>query len=534
MLMAVELIGGLGLFIFGILFMGEALQKSTGSQLQTLINKLVNNKMTGILTGILVTVILQSSSATTVMTVGFVNAGLMSLNQSIGIIMGSNIGTTLTTQLISFNFDSFSPLIVSFGVLLYLVSKNKAYKNIANGIIGFGILFLGMSLMKESMKPLRDSVFFAETIIRLNSPLIGLLVGLVITAILQSSAATAGLLIAASGSGMLTIQMAFPVILGSNIGTCVTAILSSVGSNKTAKRAAFIHVIIKTIGALFFLLFLRGLVEDIVVWITPERVERQIANAHTIFNVVTVLALYPFSNQIVNLSSKVIKGQDKKTRDELRYIDERLTVSSEIALVQSKKEILRLFAIVEKQITMSQKVLASYDGKICRVIFENEQIINRLEKKTIDYMVKLTGKDLNEKQIDKIAVFSRTLTDIERIADLAENLAEISVFNHENNMNFPDEAKEEINTLFDKVIDIFVYSRDIFDTIDDIMIQKVIKLDSEIKEMCEVFQTKHITRIKRSGYNTQTETVFLDALGNLERIGNHSKNIAQSVLRFKS
>jgi phosphate:Na+ symporter len=533
MLIFIGLFGGLGLFIFGMIFMGEALQKTAGSKLKDLISTFTDNRIYGMLIGTIVTIILQSSSATTVMTVGFVNAGLMNLSQSIGVIMGSNIGTTVTAQLISFNFDVFAPLIIGIGVTTYLAARDKKMKNAANIFIGFGILFLGMGLMKDSMKPLRESQVFIEAMINFNSPVLGLMVGLVITAVLQSSAATTGLLIALAETGAINIQMAFPIILGSNIGTCVTAIISSVGSNNTAKRAAVIHIIIKTIGALVFLLFLRGPVESIVMMMTPMKVERQIANAHTIFNIATVLALYPFSNLIVKMSYKIVKGEDRVSREELRYIDERLIETTDIAIEQTKKEISRIFAIVDKQLSMSKKVILEYDEKICDIVFENERIINSLEKKLVEYIIRLTGKDLSDKQIDNIAVLSRTITDIERIADLAENLAELAVVNNRNKMNFSKEAKEEIEIIFDKSIEIYNLSKEMFNKEEDIIAHKVIKIDEEIKRMSEDFQNRHIKRIKSNNYDAKTEIVFLDALSNLERIGNHSKSITHSVKRFK-
>jgi phosphate:Na+ symporter len=422
MIQAIGVIGGLGLFIFGMIFMSDALQRVAGSQLKNLLATLTKKKFYAVIVGIIVTVILQSSSATTVMTVGFVNAGLLNLNQAIGIIMGSNIGTTVVTQLISFNFEIFAPLIVAVGVTLFILFKDKKLKNSANIFIGFGILLMGMGLMKSAIGPLRDSPLFAEAIVRFNNPLFGLMIGLVITAILQSSAATAGILIAVAGSGLMDIGMAFPVLLGSNIGTCVTALLSSIGTNKTAKRAAMIHVIIKVIGAMAFLAFLRYPVQNFVSMIDPYRIERQIANANTIFNVITVLMIYPFSNKIVALSFKLVKGVDELKREDLRYVNDGLIQTPDLAIEQLKKEILRIFNIVEKQLVISKKTLLEYDKRLCLFVLENEIVINKIEKELFGYIMKLTGQSLSTDQINKVAAMSKTVTDLERIADLAENL----------------------------------------------------------------------------------------------------------------
>ena len=532
MTLIIGIVGGLGLFLFGMIFMGDALQKAAGSKLKDLLATLTQKKIYGIVMGCIVTVIIQSSSATTVMTVGFVNAGLLNLTQAIGIIMGSNIGTTVTAQLVSFDIEIIAPLIIGMAVGIYLLAKNKGTKNIANIFIGFGILFLGMGLMKEAIKPLKDSQIFIDAIVNFNNPVIGLMTGLAITAVLQSSAATTGLLIAVAGSGLLTIEMTFPVILGSNIGTCVTALLSSLGTNKTAKRAAVIHIVIKVIGALAFLIYLRFPVQTLVEHMTPLKVERQIANAHTLFNIITVMAVYPFSSRIVELSHKIIRGEDEKQRGDLKFVDNRLLATPDIAIGQIKKEILRMFNIVNQQLINSKKIFLEFDKNLSNDVFETEEIVNKLETSLVEYTVSLTSKMLNEDQIDRVALLARTITDVERIGDLAENLVEMSVLNYRNRLDFSEEAKEEIKELFDKVTKIYTLSKNAFEdeTIEYNM--EIKTLDMEIKELGEMYLSNHIKRIKKPDYNTQTEIVFLDTLSNLERIGNHSKNITESVMRF--
>jgi phosphate:Na+ symporter len=532
MALTIGLIGGLGLFLFGMIFMGDALQKAAGSKLKDLLAKLTQKKIYSILMGCIVTVIIQSSSATTVMTVGFVNAGLLNLTQAIGIIMGSNIGTTVTAQLVSFDIEVIAPLIIGIAVGVYLLAKNKSTKNISNIFIGFGILFLGMGLMKDAIKPLKDSQVFIEAIVNFNNPIIGLMTGLAITAVLQSSAATTGLLIAVAGSGLLTIEMAFPVILGSNIGTCVTALLSSLGTNKTAKRAAVIHIVIKILGALAFLIYLRFPVQTLVEYISPLKVERQIANAHTLFNIITVIAVYPFSSRIVELSHKIIKGEDEKQRGDLKFVDNRLLATPDIAIGQIKKEILRMFNIVNQQLINSKKIFLEFDRKLSNDVFETEEVVNKLETSLVEYTVALTSKTLNEDQIDKVALLARTITDVERIGDLAENLVEMSMINNRNRLDFSETAKEEIKELFDKVTKIYTLSRHVFESETMEFSVEIQALDKEIKKLGEVYLSNHIKRIKKPEYNTHTEIVFLDTLSNLERIGNHSKNITESVLRF--
>lgn len=532
MIQVIGIVGGLGLFIFGMIFMSDALQRLAGSQLKSLLATLTKKRFNAVLIGIIVTIIVQSSSATTVMTVGFVNAGLLNLNQAIGIIMGSNIGTTVVTQLISFNFEIFAPLIIGVSVALFLVFKDKKRKNIANILIGFGILLMGMGLMKDALGPLRDSQVFADAIVRFNNPFFGLMIGLIITAILQSSAATVGILIAVAGSGLVNISMAFPVLLGSNIGTCVTALLSSMGTNKTAKRAAIIHVMIKVLGALAFLVYLRYPVQNFVSMVDPFRIERQIANANTIFNVLTVLMLYPFSDKIVALSYKIIKGTDELKREDLRYVNDELIKTPDLAIVQLKKEIMRMFSIVEKQLLLSKKTLLEYNEKYCHFVTENETVINKIEKELFDYIIKLTGQTLSPYQIDKVAVMSKTVTDLERVADLAENLMELSMVTHDNNMDFSEDVRKELEALFDKAMEIYRLARHIFETEELLKKNLVLSLHDNIESLSEEFQISHFNRVRNQISNTQSEIVFLDALSNLERISNHSKNIVQSVARI--
>jgi phosphate:Na+ symporter len=326
--------------------------------------------------------------------------------------------------------------------------------------------------------------------------------------------------------------MAFPVLLGSNIGTCVTALLSSIGTNKTAKRAAMIHVIIKVIGAIAFLAFLRYPVQNFVSMIDPYRVERQIANANTIFNVITVLMIYPFSSKIVAFSYKLVKGVDELKREDLRYVNDGLIQTPDLAIEQLKKEILRMFNIVEKQLVISKKTLLEYDKRLCLFVFENEIVINKIEKELFGYIMKLTGQSLSTDQINKVAAMSKTVTDLERIADLAENLTELSMVTHDNKMNFSDEARKELETLFDKAIDIYLLARQIFET-EDLLNQNLVNsLHGEVDSLSEDFQVNHVNRVRSQRSNTQSEIVFLDALSNLERISNHSKNIVQSTARL--
>ncbi len=293
--------GGLGLFLYGMSLMGDGLQKVAGSKLKKLIEVLTNNRIMGVFIGTLVTMIVQSSSATTVMVIGFVNAGIMSLSQAVGVIMGANVGTTITAQLIAFNLTEYAPLAVAIGVGIWLAASKKKSKNIAEILIGFGILFIGMDMMGSGLKPLGDMPVFTNIIVSLRNPALGMLVGLVLTTIVQSSSASIGLLQALAGQGLLDMGIAFPILFGENIGTTTTALISSIGANKTAKRAAIIHFLFNLIGTILFMTLLKSAIETLVIRISPNDVQRQIANAHSFFNIINVIIQLPFANLLVKI-----------------------------------------------------------------------------------------------------------------------------------------------------------------------------------------------------------------------------------------
>lgn len=308
----VSLIGGLGFFLFGMSYMNDALQNAAGKKMKYILSVLTKNKLTSVIVGTIVTGIIQSSSAITVMVVSFVNAELMNLNQAVGIIMGANIGTTVTALLISFDIAKFATLLGAIGVFVYLASKNNKIKYIAQVVIGFGILFVGMNIMEGAMMPLRENPLFTNLMIRFDNPYLGILVGFAMTAVLQSSSATTGLLIATAATGVISFNQAYPMVFGQNIGTCVTAMLASIGTNITAKRAAFIHLLFNIIGTILFVLILRIPAEILILKIVPMNIPRQIALGNIVFNVVSVIVLYPFSNMLVKASIIFVKGKQRK------------------------------------------------------------------------------------------------------------------------------------------------------------------------------------------------------------------------------
>jgi phosphate:Na+ symporter len=527
---AIGVIGGLSLFIFGMTYMGNALQKTAGSKLKQILAALTNKRIMGVFVGAVVTMIVQSSSATTVMTVGFVNAGLMNLNQAIGVIMGANIGTTVTAQLVAFKLTDAAPLIIGAGMVLYLIGKKKKTKDVAEIFIGFGILFLGMALMKEAIEPLEESQIFIDILSNFNNPLIGILAGFGITALLQSSSATTGLLLAVAGSGLITVEMAFPIIFGQNIGTCVTAMISSIGANKTARRAAVMHLLFNLIGTAIFLIVLRKPVESLVFMITPTGIERQIANAHTLFNVINVAIMYPFANQIVKASKRIIRGEDIPKVGQLKYIDNRLIATPSIALTQASKEVLSMGKLVEKQFVTAEDALLNGDESLALEVFDMEKRINDLNRGILEFLVKVNKASLTNAEKDIVSTIMNVINDIERVGDHADNIGELAIYNIENEVGFSEKAKSELKEMFDLAHDMYKTSLLSFKTANYEIGLEVLKKENLLNKMEKEHRSNHIDRLNENICLPQSGIIFLDCISNLERIGDHSTNIAQLII----
>jgi len=527
---AISLIGGLGLFLFGMNYMGDGLQKTAGNKMKSLLAALTKNNFMGLLVGTLVTAVIQSSSATTVMTIGFVNAGLMNLNQAVGIIMGANIGTTVTALLVSLDITKIATLFVGIGVFVYLISKKKKVKNIAEVVIGFGILFVGMDLMKNAMEPLKNSPIFINAMTQFANPLLGILVGFGMTAILQSSSATTGLLIAVSASGGMTLDMAYPVIFGQNIGTCVTAMLASIGANKTAKRAAVIHLLFNVFGTLIFMLLLRKPVQSLVYLIVPEYVPQQIAAAHVLFNIINVIVLFPFSKYLVKASELLVKGGVEDNDKIVKYIDERLFATPPIAINQASKELLSLGNMVHHQFEISAEAFLTKNESLVYEVFDIEKKVNSLTKLILEFLVKLDKESLTDDEKDKLVTMMNSLNDLERVGDHADNIAELVLYKIENEVSFSDSAMIEFREMYDITNNVFKLALNALSTIDCDDCNVVLNRDKEIDQMFKVLRKNHIERLNNRICEPNSGVIFLDTISNLERIGDHSSNIAITIL----
>ncbi len=534
--MIFSLIGGLGLFIFGMQLMGEGLQKAAGNKLKNLLEVLTNNRVMGILLGVGITAIIQSSSATTVMVIGFVNAGLMTLTQAAGVIMGANIGTTVTAQLIAFKLTSIAPIAVGLGVGMYLFSKNKKVKQVGEIFLGFGILFTGMQAMESAMAPLAQMEGFKQLVVKLaRNPLLGVLVGFGMTAIVQSSSATIGILMALASTGAIGIDVAMPVLFGDNIGTCVTALLASINANRTAKKAALIHLTFNVIGTLIFLILLHPVEQFIgliAVWTNKVGdVQSQIANAHTFFNLANTLIQAPFIPLLVKFVNIVIPGDDSPEGFNLKYLDERIIQTPSIAVEQTLKEAVDMGNLASQNISIAMDAFLNQNEDSIKLVYENEEHINFLERGITSYLVKLSQESLTDEQSKIVTSLFHTVNDIERIGDHCENIAELASYRITNILSFSDEALSELKDMYGKVKEAVDLSLSSLGSMNRDKALDVMQREIKIDEIDDRLRDEHIDRLNKEVCSPSSGAIFLDLISNLERMGDYATNIAEVVLK---
>ncbi|WP_270646659.1 Na/Pi cotransporter family protein [Paeniclostridium hominis] len=534
MQIAISLMGGLGLFLYGMNLMADGLQKSAGEKLKRIVELLTSNVLMGVLVGALVTAIIQSSSATTVMVVGFVNAGIMTLPQAIGVIMGANIGTTITAQLVSLDLVGIAPLALGIGIVIYLFSKNQKTKTMAEILIGFGILFTGMDFMKEAVKPLAEYKGFTDAFVAFgNKPILGILLGFGITAIVQSSSASMGMLLALASQGLIPLTAALPILYGENIGTCVTSLISSIGASINARRAALMHLVFNVIGTIVFMLILTKPITMMVQYLNPEDVSRQIANAHTLFNVINVILLLPFSKYIVKLTMKLMPEKEcEKEKDKtVFYIDERMMETPSIALSNTVKETLRMGEKAKLSLNNAMEGFLEKSKSKVDASFEEEKLINKLQKSILNYLLKLSKTSLNYYSRESVDLLFNTVNDIERVGDHAENIAELAISTIENNLNVSKDGEKELKDLYEKVIETYNTALECMEKSDIDLACRVIKLEEQVDIMEKTCRLNHMRRLNENSCNIDAGVIFLDLLSNLERVADHSANIAQQVIK---
>lgn len=525
--------GGLGLFLFGIRTMGDGLENAAGAKLKRMLEVLTGNRFLAVLVGFVVTAIIQSSTATTVMVVGFVNAGMMSLAQAVGVIMGANIGTTVTSLLIALNFSSVAAASVLVGVILMLASKKTVVKNLGAIFTGFGLLFLGIDMMSDSMAPLRDSAGFMNFIVTVSEsplrPLFGIILGIVMTAVLQSSSASVGVLQTLAMQGLVPLKFSVFVLFGQNIGTCLTALFSTVGAKKNSKRAAVIHLLFNLIGTGIFILI--ALLTPYVEWIeklSPDPMA-QIAISHIVFNIVSTVVMFPFAKVLVKLSCLLVPGKDDSESEmHCKFIDDRLLNTPPFAVMQVSKEVARMAKLARDNFETSAHALINRSDKDLDKVMENEEVINYLNHHITSYLVKLNALDITDSDSDYIARVFHAINDIERVGDHAINLAEAAQHNIGEGLKFSDPAREELNQLCGSVVTLLERSMAAFDnqSLSDNEAKELSDLEEHIDDLTLECQDSHIFRLNRKECNTEAGMLYLNTITDFERVGDHAINIA--------
>ncbi|WP_347451755.1 Na/Pi cotransporter family protein [Acetoanaerobium noterae] len=529
------LLAGLGLFLYGMNLMGNGLQKAAGDRLKKIIELLTRNRFIAVLVGVFVTGVIQSSSATTVMVVGFVNAGIMQLNQAIGVIMGANIGTTVTAQLVSFDLEAIAPVTVGIGVIIHMVTKSEKLKSYAEILIGFGILFVGMTYMKDAMSPLREVQAFKDMLVNFgHNPILGILMGFTLTLLVQSSSASIGILLALASQGMLPLESALPILYGDNIGTCTTALISSIGTSKNAQRAAVMHLTFNIIGTLIFALILNRPIMMVVTSIDPTNIARQIANAHTLFNLINVVIQFPFAGLIVKIAEKLIPDRPEEMEPKTTsFIDLRMLNTPSIALKNTIKECLHMGNKAKYSLENSMIALIDKDRDAAFRTFDTEKEINQLERDILEYLIQLSNAAISGEDRAIVDELFNTINDIERVGDHADNIAELSMYFIEKDLTFSEESIKDINTMYEKVMKTYEMSLQSMREGSSELALKVVKMEEQVDIIERSCRSAHIYRLNNSMCNPEAGIIFLDLLSNLERISDHASNIAKAVIDAK-
>lgn len=537
------LIGGLSLFLFGMNIMGQALERKTGNKLKDLLAKMTNSKFKGFLTGLVITAVIQSSSATTVMVVGFVNSGLMTLRQAINVIMGANIGTTITSWILSLgDIDgssilitllkptSFTPILALVGIIFYMFLKDDSKKDIGSILLGFATLMFGMDTMSNAVSGLANVPGFSNLFILFTNPLLGVLVGALLTAIIQSSSASVGILQALSSTGQVTYGAAVPIIMGQNIGTCVTCLLSSIGTNKNARRAAVVHLLFNTIGTVVILTLFCIIKTFVYIPLLSEQASMfGIALTHSIFNVLCVMILLPMSALLEKLALRIIP--DDKIKEKYDELDTRLFVTPTLALAQAKSSLSDMADTSRKAITMALKSVNNYSDKLYEDILKQEDKNDRYEDKIGTYLVDLSSKNtLSESESKEVSKMLKIIGDLERIADHAINIGQASRELRDKNLSLSEDAIKEMDSMLNAVKECVDLSLLAFEKDDLAIALKVPPLEEVIDELKAKLRANHIDRVKRRQCSIEAGFIWSDLLTNLERVGDHCNNIATEII----
>lgn len=530
MSMILTLMGGLGLFLFGMNFMSQGLQKAAGAKLRSVLTAISKNKYIAVVFGALFTAIIQSSGATTVMVVTFVNAGLMELTQAVGIIFGANIGTTITAQLVSFNLTAVAPVILFVGVVMFLFMKKPIFKKIGEVVIGFGALFMGISMMSGAMSQLNNYPVVINTLAQLTNPVLAILVGLIITVIVQSSSVTVSILLLMAGQGLVTLPICFYFILGCNIGSCTPAVMAAMDAKKEAKRAALIHVLFNVFGMIIISAILIFAMEPFTAFIqaiSGDDIKRSVANTDTIYKVFQTIIFLPVSTQFIKLVNRLVPGDDVRQEGfSLQYISKSTVFSPTAAIVEAMKEISRMGRKAEQNLQLAMEGFFDGDQSKIDQVYATEKYIDYLSHEITDYLVDVNQRQLPVSDSLKIGGLFHVVNDIERIGDHAENIADAAVRMKEENITFSKKATKEIQDMFEKDIRILACALEMFENEDRSHMQEIRAIEEEVDRLEIDLQNSHIRRMAKGKCSPESGLIFTDLVSGLERVADHSTNIA--------
>ena len=527
--------GGLGLFLLGMELMSDSIEKVAGARLRRILEIFTTNRFMGMIVGIIFTGIIQSSSACTVMVVSFVNSGLMNLYQAAGVILGANIGTTITSQLVSFNLSKIAPLILLVGVVVMMFTKKEKVRKVAEVVVGFGILFVGLSTMSQAMANMKNEPQVVNLLMSLKNPFLATLMGFALTAIIQSSSVTVSIVLLLANQDLLPLPITLYIILGCNIGACATAMLASMTGKKDAKRAALIHLLFNIIGTviIYIALFVAG--DQIVELIKSISADngRFVANAHTLIKIAQVIMLFPFTGWLVKMTYLIVPGEDQKVgyREsyQLKYIGDKVVFNPATAVVEVVKELERMASLAEENLNRAMNALITLDEEDIEEVYEVEKNINFLNHAITDYLVKINQTTLPIEDLNSLGALFHVVNDIERIGDHAENVADAARQRKEEGVSISKEAQKELGDMLEMVNKIIRYAVEMFAKSDETHMQEIVTLEDQVDEKERELQKKHVERLTRGECSPEAGMIFSDIVSGLERVADHATNIAFAI-----
>lgn len=526
---ALTVFGGLGLFLYGMFQMGTGLQEAAGDRMRRFLEALTGNRFMAVAVGMLVTMVIQASGATTVMAVSFVNAGLMTLEQAIGVTMGADIGTTITAQMVAFRLERAALPAIGVGMFMRLMARKKKTKSLADVVIGFGMLFLGITVMGNGLAELRDyPPFIGLMASSQKNPFMGVLVGVMFTTLIQSSSATTSLLVTMASRGLITLGAAVPIIFGANIGRTSTALIACVGTNLAARRAAVAHLLLNVIGTVLFLPFLK--VFQAVAAASSPGLPRQIANTHTLFNVAMTLVMFPCMGFFVTLVKRVVKGDEVQVEHGPKYLDRHLLATPFSAVLQVKMEVVRMARLCQENLATAVAIFLG-EGKPDRRRFEDvEAVVDELEEAVSSYVAKISQNSVTDEQAKTLTSMINVATDLERIGDHSTAIVEMADYRAEHNLPFSAEAMEELGEMILRVQDVLAVAIDALEKGDAVQAGEVAGMDDVIDRMEKDLRARHIRRLNQGRCYPASGVVYLELLTHLERVGDHAVNVAEAVM----